>query len=166
MKITTDQLKASYRRMPDEELLELDREELTDTARACYDEEVARRGLDGASPQEGAPDSTGEEPWVAAGSCRSEEEAWRQQTMLESANIPARIQTSEERGLQIAGFQVQVPASLVEDARRLLGAEEPDAIIVSARYEGGVFKPLEEVEIQEGTVVEVHVPAGAILAGE
>ncbi len=30
---------------------------------------------------------------------------------------------------------------------------------ISARYENGVFRPLEEVAIKEGTVVEVHVPA-------
>jgi hypothetical protein len=29
---------------------------------------------------------------------------------------------------------------------------------ISARYENGVFKPLDPVEIKEGTVVEVHVP--------
>ncbi len=30
---------------------------------------------------------------------------------------------------------------------------------ISARYENGVFKPLEDVQIKEGTVVEVLVPA-------
>jgi predicted DNA-binding antitoxin AbrB/MazE fold protein len=29
---------------------------------------------------------------------------------------------------------------------------------ISAKYENGVFKPLQEVQIQEGTVVEVLVP--------
>ena len=29
---------------------------------------------------------------------------------------------------------------------------------IPAKYENGVFKPLEEVTIQEGTVVEVYVP--------
>ncbi len=32
---------------------------------------------------------------------------------------------------------------------------------ISARYENGVFKPLEPVPVQEGTVVEVHLPGGA-----
>ncbi len=31
---------------------------------------------------------------------------------------------------------------------------------IPAKYENGVFKPLEAVQIQEGTVVEVHVPGG------
>jgi len=31
---------------------------------------------------------------------------------------------------------------------------------VSAKYENGVFRPLENVAIEEGTVVQVHVPGG------
>lgn len=30
---------------------------------------------------------------------------------------------------------------------------------IPAKYENGVFRPLEDVTIKEGTVVEVHVPA-------
>jgi len=30
---------------------------------------------------------------------------------------------------------------------------------IAARYENGVFKPLEDVKLTEGTRVEVHVPA-------
>jgi predicted DNA-binding antitoxin AbrB/MazE fold protein len=30
---------------------------------------------------------------------------------------------------------------------------------ISAKYEDGVFKPLEDVGIVEGTVVEVHIPS-------
>ena len=30
---------------------------------------------------------------------------------------------------------------------------------ITAKYEDGVFKPLEDVTIDEGTVVEVHVPS-------
>ena len=29
---------------------------------------------------------------------------------------------------------------------------------IPAKYENGVFRPLEAVQIKEGTVVEVHVP--------
>jgi hypothetical protein len=31
---------------------------------------------------------------------------------------------------------------------------------IPARYEKGVFRPLEGVKIKEGTMVEVHVPTG------
>jgi len=30
---------------------------------------------------------------------------------------------------------------------------------IPAKYENGVFRPLEAVQIREGTVVEVHVPS-------
>jgi predicted DNA-binding antitoxin AbrB/MazE fold protein len=30
---------------------------------------------------------------------------------------------------------------------------------IAARYENGVLKPLEEVKVKEGTVLEVHVPS-------
>jgi predicted DNA-binding antitoxin AbrB/MazE fold protein len=29
---------------------------------------------------------------------------------------------------------------------------------IAAKYENGVFRPLEDVKIKEGTLVEVHVP--------
>lgn len=29
---------------------------------------------------------------------------------------------------------------------------------IAAKYENGVFKPLRDIDIEEGTVVEVHVP--------
>lgn len=32
---------------------------------------------------------------------------------------------------------------------------------ITAKYEGGVFKPLEDVSISEGTIVEVRVPSYA-----
>jgi predicted DNA-binding antitoxin AbrB/MazE fold protein len=31
---------------------------------------------------------------------------------------------------------------------------------IPAKYENGVFKPLQKVKIEEGTVVEVYVPQG------
>jgi predicted DNA-binding antitoxin AbrB/MazE fold protein len=32
---------------------------------------------------------------------------------------------------------------------------------ITAKYEDGVFKPIEDVTIDEGTIVEVHVPSYA-----
>jgi hypothetical protein len=165
MKITPEELKASYRRMPDDELLALDQGELTEMARTCYDEEMLRRGL------ERQPDSVGaaeEEPFVVVQDCGSADEAWEIQAALESANIPARQGDANPRAghfpkMEMGRFPVAVPASFVEQARQLLNADAPDAIVVTARYENGVFKPLEEIEIEEGTLVEVHVPSGSLI---
>ena len=35
------------------------------------------------------------------------------------------------------------------------------AMTIPARYEKGVFKPLQKVPIKEGTIVEVHLPLEA-----
>ena len=37
---------------------------------------------------------------------------------------------------------------------------------ISAKYENGVFRPLDAVLIEEGTVVEVHIPADPQRAGQ
>ena len=34
-----------------------------------------------------------------------------------------------------------------------------NAMTIPAKYENGVFRPLQEVRIREGTLVEVNVPA-------
>jgi predicted DNA-binding antitoxin AbrB/MazE fold protein len=34
------------------------------------------------------------------------------------------------------------------------------ATTIQAKYENGVFRPLKPVQVQEGTVVEVHIPTG------
>jgi hypothetical protein len=34
------------------------------------------------------------------------------------------------------------------------------SMTVPAKYENGVFRPLGQVQIAEGTIVEVHLPAG------
>lgn len=164
MKITPEELKAVYHGMSDEELLAMNPDELTDVARAVYDKELEDRGLNFEVPaDESSPaEAAAEELWTAAGTYESADEAWRMHAVLESANIPSRIHNRERRGVQTRGFEVQVPASYLDDAHSLLGSSEPDAFIVPARYENGVFKPLEEVEIQEGTLVEVHVPAGSM----
>jgi hypothetical protein len=59
---------------PDEFLLDLNREDLTDVARACYDEELSRRGL--AALERHArypPKLTPKQPILPACACGSEE---------------------------------------------------------------------------------------------
>jgi len=33
-------------------------------------------------------------------------------------------------------------------------------MVIEAKYENGVFKPLDKIELEEGTVVEIHVNGG------
>jgi predicted DNA-binding antitoxin AbrB/MazE fold protein len=41
------------------------------------------------------------------------------------------------------------------------GFHPGESMTVTAKYEDGVFKPLEDVNISEGTIVEVRVPSYA-----
>ena len=41
----------------------------------------------------------------------------------------------------------------------ILRIARANAMAIAAKYEDGVFKPLEDVKLKEGTRVEVHVPA-------
>ncbi len=43
--------------------------------------------------------------------------------------------------------------------RLQLGLEKPAIMTIPATYENGIFRPLEDVHLTEGTRVEVHVPA-------
>jgi predicted DNA-binding antitoxin AbrB/MazE fold protein len=64
-----------------------------------------------------------------------------------------------------SGFQqaLQFDAKWKSLPRKNTDAEytEGDAMTIPAKYEKGVFKPLQDVPIKEGTVVEVLLPAEA-----
>lgn len=175
MKITLEDLKASYRQMSEGELLALHRGELTDMARQCYDSEMERRGLGAVTEAEQAA-AAGvdefDEPLVVVQNAVSSDEAWAIVSQLERAGMPARVGGDNVRAgnwprtEEIGRYPVAVPASRAEEAHDFLNAESPDAITVEARWEDGAFKPLEEIELPEGTMVQIHVPAEAFGAGE
>ena len=56
VQIDLEDLRRYYASLPDEALLELDRAELTDAARRCYDEEVAQRDLASSGAQQDQAD--------------------------------------------------------------------------------------------------------------
>jgi hypothetical protein len=120
-------------------------------ARACYDGEMERRGLD--YDAELSKSAEAEGPLVAVRTCESADEAWAVVATLNRARVPAQIAEDSR--------QVVVPESYAEQARDFLNPQAPETIILEARYENGVFVPQEEIELPEGTVVEIHVPAEA-----
>jgi Protein of unknown function DUF104/Putative prokaryotic signal transducing protein len=161
MKITAEELKAIYRNMPDEELLSLDRGDLTEVALQVHAQELERRGLHLDAEVEQLAQ---EEPVASVESFESLEQAQMAESMLESAGVPAHLENDTMRG---RGFRVMVAASLLEDARHVLTAApavaDADAIIISARFENGAFIPLEELDIREGAVVEVHITPSDVM---
>ena len=66
-------------------------------------------------------------------------------------------------GESAADYPVRIEAGVLGQGVFRLGAtiKARNFVTITARYEGGVFKPLEDVNIKDGTVVEVHVPPAA-----
>jgi len=141
MKFSVDDFKRLYAEMPDEELRSLDRNELTEVARQCYDAELARRGLPAeATRRTPQPIAAPEAPWETALAsedvpeavvAREEEEdlapaaiftsrddAKAARALLQSAAIPAFL---EDDTLAGGGFRLLVAASYVAQAHEVLG---------------------------------------------
>lgn len=115
--------------MSDAGLRSLIREELTDIARECYDEELARRGLkpepaasEGSTPT-GSPE---EEELVLAGTFTFPDEAKLARALLQSANIPNYLENEHTLAANwmwtnaLGGLRLLVPAKFLEDAREVL----------------------------------------------
>jgi len=163
--------------MADEELLGMDREELTDVARKCLNEELERRRIapqtDGTALSTAVDDSGAR--WASAGMFHTADEAQVVLRLLESNGIPARLE-KDFGGLLWRGSNpiptssVLVPEAMLDEAHGLIESHlteqelaaqaeaDPLPMVILARYEDGVFKPLEAVELEEGAEVEVHLP--------
>lgn len=179
MKITADDLSRSYRAMSDEELLAMDQGELTDIARKTLEQEMERRGLTHLDPSAPPPPvEVDGEAWGSAGTFRTHDEAELVRGALESAGIPAEVDSDSGDLLWMGTtvytiHRVLAPESMLDDAHAIIesraareehearaAADAPPTVVV-ARFEDGVFKPLESVELEEGTEVEIHLPKNA-----
>jgi hypothetical protein len=141
MKFSSDDFTRLYREMPDEELRSLSRQELTEVARSCYDNELKSRGLTATPPRrtmppaamvedplqaspeaedvpEEAVEQEEEEDLAPAAIFKSRAEAVAAKALLQSAAIPAFL---ENDTLAAGGFRLLVAASYVEQARDVLG---------------------------------------------
>ena len=180
MRITPEELAARYRAMADEELLGMDRAELTDTARQCYDREMERRKIESTPEADedrpGAPEPV-EGRWVCAGMFRTPDEGEAIRGLLESAGIAVRLEDGDLLWLGSHSYtctRVIVPQVMENDAIGLIetqAAEQEfaarasaDAVPVSilAHYQDSVFVPEEPVDLEEGTEVEVRLPSARV----
>jgi PhnB protein len=130
MKVSVEDFRRQYAGLSDEALLDVDRQDLVQMARACYDEELARRKLKAAPPAPAvaqAPEPHGEiEEFVVAESYASQEEARQARELLRAAGIRSR------EGLGAGGLTVLVPVSTREDAREVLNAQLSDEALAQA----------------------------------
>jgi PhnB protein len=120
VKVSAEDFRRQYAGLTDEALLDVDRNDLVDAARNCYDEELARRRLKVAAPAPSRPpEPHGEaEEFAVAKTYETHEEATLARELLRAAGIRAQLGSG--------GLVVLVPASTLEDARELLEAQVSD----------------------------------------
>src|SRR5450755_1563947 len=95
MKVSVEDFRRQYAGLSDEALLDVDRQDLVELARACYDEELARRKLKAATPAAAParapePHDSAEEFAVAA-TYLSQEEAKLARELLRAGGIRAHL---------------------------------------------------------------------------
>jgi hypothetical protein len=127
---TTDDFRRHFESLSGEELAQVNRDELVDMARQCYDAEVARRGLpptplDAEAPP---PDVPEDQDLVEVGNFLWGGQAHLAESLLRSESIPCYLQN--ENVLRIywlwtngaGGLRLMVPSSVAERAREILAA--------------------------------------------
>jgi hypothetical protein len=130
MNVNADDFRRHFELLSDAALLATNRDDLTEGARACYDEEVSRRGLDkpelaSGESEEGATQAGEAEQMVQIATFAVAEEASLARGLLEIASIPSRIATNYV-AMGPAEFQLLVPAEFGEHAIEVLEHEISD----------------------------------------
>ena len=149
MQINLDDLRDHYHSLTDDELLEIQRDELTEAAQQCYDEELAQRGL--AEPETPAGDAEPEyaahpsgefteedADWLSDASCAcsfvtqpggsAAEDAGSAREALEQAGIPCQVSVVEVAAATSDQppqheYRVMVPGALNLKATSILDKE-------------------------------------------
>ncbi len=124
MQVDLDDFRRRYAELSDEALLELDRDELVDLARDCYDAELARRGLRRSSSSPPVTEVQDHGELIEAAIFSSSSEADLARALLESAAIPCYFENEfAGKTLRVSeGFRLFVPATLLENAHEILNS--------------------------------------------
>jgi len=153
MQISLDDFRRHFELLSDEALLAINREELVDTAKQCYDEEVARRGLNHSDAETGegeipAPEQvSNDERLVEIAQFIIPDEANLARGLLESAGIPYSM-NNEYSPLGGIDLRLLVPASYEEQALEVLQSEISDEEL-AAQAEAAGFIDMEPEEDEE-----------------
>jgi hypothetical protein len=128
-----DEFRKHYASLSDEGLREINRDDLTDVARASYDEELAGRGLaiESAAPRvEPTPDAI--IPWVPLDTL-SDDEMKLVRALLEAQQIPTSTDASPAENYPpvTAGSILFVPEPLLDKAREILAAPISDEELIA-----------------------------------
>jgi PhnB protein len=135
MKVSIEDIRRQYAELSDEGLLEIEREDLVEQARQCYDEEMARRRLKrpalAPAPEEirGVPQDL-----VVVAEYLSPEDGHLALELLRGAGIAAYLGNEHFVGTTRAyiGMPLRVPAGDLELARELLESQVPEEKLATA----------------------------------
>lgn len=154
MNISADDFRRHFALLSDEALLATDRNQLTEAARPCYDEEVTRRGLDETEDEAGdggssAGDTADAQPgMVVIATFAVPEEASLARGLLESASIPSLIATTYV-AMGPADLRLMVPDAFVEQALEVLEFEMSDEELAAQAEAAGLPDDEEAAEEEE-----------------
>jgi hypothetical protein len=132
VKLDAEDLRRQYAEYPDEFLLELNREDLTDVARACYDAELSRRGLAPLEAEEelpveeeaqAEPDEERPEDLVVVDRFQNPDELAEARDALENAKIPCFLDSADPERSRQHPFILKVPRSFHGQAVAILHPE-------------------------------------------
>ena len=137
MQINHEDYVRHFSELGDEGLLEVNRDDLVEEARRCYDEEVARRGITAgpkgvATPGDVAAEASHEVPaMVVAGEYQDPGEADLARALLTSAGIQAMLLNERLAGilnipLAPGTYHLLVPVESEEEALQILDSEISD----------------------------------------
>ena len=133
MQVDLDDFRRRYAELSDDALLDLDRDDLVDLARDCYDAELSRRGLRRTSSSPPAMEAQDHGELVEAAIFSSSSEADLARALLESAAIPCYLE-NEFAGKTLRasdGFRLFVPAALLDNAREILNSPVSDEELIA-----------------------------------
>jgi len=130
--------------LSDETLLATNREELIETVQQCYDEEVAKRGLNTAPESSAAPVDEApaepepeEEDLLVVATYDDEAEAREAKETLDAAGIPARL-VNDPEDMEGKQLQVMVASSDLMNALDALGLQiSEEELAAQAEAAGG-----------------------------
>ncbi len=153
MTIDPEEYRRRFDQLTDEALLEIDRDDLNDDARAAYDSEVSKRGIQTAMETD-APESlpaAAKEGMALAAEFTSAQEAAFARSLLKSAGIPYYARTdSGVLGTIEEELQVFVPPEYLDQAQQLLSTPLSDEELARQAEAAGSAEEIEEEELEEG----------------
>jgi hypothetical protein len=136
--VPADEFSKYYASLSDEGLLEINRDDLTEVARACYDQELASRGIEAETPPAEIIEPMNDDiEWVPLGSFDLEEIELAQ-ALLHAEEIPTDTEPPPTANYPplTGGLELFVPEAFAARAREILASQiSEEELIAEAEAE-------------------------------